>query len=76
MFFGINFAIISGWSVKGSVLEFLESRRTWENQNLLENYQESWLFWASPSTATQFALEPQAKSANKKHYKHKLSSQN
>ena len=31
-------------------MEFLESRRSWENQKPPEYRQKSWLFWASPFT--------------------------
>ena len=35
---------------KGSLVEFLENRRSWENQKPPENHQKSGLFWASPFT--------------------------
>ena len=35
---------------KGFLVEFLESRRSWENQKPPENRQKSGLFWASPFT--------------------------
>ena len=35
---------------KGFLVEFLENRRSWENQKPPENRQKSGLFWASPFT--------------------------
>ena len=35
---------------KGFLVEFLENRRSWENQKTPENRQKSGLFWASPFT--------------------------
>ena len=35
---------------KGFLVEFLENRRSWENQKPPENRQKSVLFWASPFT--------------------------
>ena len=34
----------------GLLVEFLENRRSWENQKPPENHQKSGLFWASPFT--------------------------
>ena len=35
---------------KGFLVEFLQNRRSWENQKNPENRQKSGLFWASPFT--------------------------
>ena len=37
---------------KGFLVEFLENRRSWENQKPRENRQKSGLFWASPLQCT------------------------